>query len=441
MKKSMLVFALAVLGMVAVAADPQPTRVSISSNPSGASVIIDGVDRGTTPITIFDLAPGRHHLKYRLAGYVERNRFFNTNDEGPFIEKSETLEEEKGLLLLKTEPAGADISIDGMSVGRTPRLVTHLAAKDSYSVRFRKAGYQDQTITVRFEGRKPMVREEKLVLSSGTVNVMSEPAGAEVTVNGIVRGKSPIKVTGIPKGRAVIKFKLDGFAEETRELAVNSGDVQALSVVLAGLPGTLQLSSVPDGARFYVNDASYGKGPVAIPGLKPGDYTVRAELEGYGTMTKTISIANGASANEEFRLSNMMGRIELRTSPADVVVNLDGRVVGRTRSADRNAEFSDVFVIDNVLEGEHSLILTRDGYSETVGHPKVESNKTAQFRVRMRRIFTPDVEIETARGTYTGVLVANGPVGVVVEVSLGITRSFPKEEIRKITFLNSTKAK
>ena len=201
----------------------------------------------------------------------------------------------------------------------------------------------------------------------------------------------------------------------------------------------MRLSSVPAGARFYLNDKSYGIGPVTIPGMQPGEYTVRAELEGYGTMTKTVTLENGSSANEEFRLSNMMGRLEIRTSPPGVSLNLDGRKIGTTRSRDRDAEFSDVFVVDNVLEGEHRLILNKEGYAEMIGHPKITCNKTAQYRIRMRRIFTPDVEIQTARGTYTGVLVSNSPEAVVIEVSLGITQSFPREEIRKITFLKSVK--
>ena len=83
-------------------------RVSLTTNPSGATVIVDGKDRGTTPIMLYDLAPGRHHVKFRRAGYVVSDRFFDTS-EGPFIERNTVLQEEKGLLLLKTEPGGCDI--------------------------------------------------------------------------------------------------------------------------------------------------------------------------------------------------------------------------------------------------------------------------------------------------------------------------------------------
>ena len=425
------------LAVSAFAQEKVQVRVNVTSQPSGATVIVDGKDRGTTPVTLFDLTPGRHHIKYRLSGYGEADRFVDTERDGPFIEKNVVLQEEKGLLLIKTEPAGASIVIDGVTVGQTPRLVTHLAAKDTYNIKLRKAGYQEQLIQVRFDGRRPLVREEVLVPASGTVNVLSDPSGAEVTVNGIVRGTTPILVKEVPRGRAVVKFRLDGFEEEVRELAINAGDVQTLSVPMKGLPGTLRLTSVPEGARFYVNEESRGRGPLAIPGLKPGQYVVRAEMDGYGTMSKTVTIENGVSAVEEFRLSNVMGRLEVCTSPVGAQVWLDGRLVGMTKSKDPDAEFSDILAVENVLEGEHTLVVKKDGYSDLTRHPKIKNSQTAKHhRVRLKRIFEPDIEIATARGTYTGVLVANTPDSVIIEVKLGITQSFAREEIRKITFLN-----
>ena len=427
------------LAFSAFAQEKVQIRVNVTSQPAGATVIVDGMDRGTTPVTIFDLAPGRHHIKYRLAGYGEEDRFVDTDRDGPFIEKNVVLQEEKGILLLKTEPPGASIVIDGVTVGQTPRLLTHLAAKDTYNVKLRKAGYQEQLIQVRFDGRRPLVREETLVLASGTVNILSDPSGAEVTVNGIARGTTPVLVRDVPRGRAVVKFRLDGFDDEVRELSINAGDVQTLSVPLRGQPGTLRLSSVPEGARFYLNDEPRGRGPLAIPGLKPGEYVIRAEMDGYGTMTKTVTIGNGVSATEEFRLSNVMGRLEVCTHPIGAQVWLDGRLVGMTKSKDPDAEFSDILAIENVLEGEHTLVVKKDGYSDLTRHPKVKNSQTSkQHHLRLARIFTPDIEIVTARGTYTGVLVANTSDAIVIEVRMGITQSFARKEIRKVTFLNKS---
>ena len=436
MKKTLMAFLVAAfVGWASFAEDEVATRINLTSQPSGVSVTVDGQDRGVTPLMLFDLTPGRHHVKYRMAGYVDRDRFINIV-EGPNPEKNEVMQEEKGLLLLKTEPADCDIRIDGVSVGRTPRLITHLSTKDAYTVKLVKPGYQEQTITVKFDGRTPLVREETLVLDSGVIHITSDPSGANVSVNGIPKGQTPLLVSGVPKGRAVVKFALDGFKEEVRELEMRAGDRQELPIVLSALPGTLHLISIPSGARFYVNDEIRGAGPLSIPGLKPGDYLIRAEKEGFGTMTRTVTIANGESAREEFRMSNVMGRLEVRTDPVGASLILDGHTVGVTKAAAEDAVFSDVFAIENVLEGEHTLVIHKDGYEDVVRHPKVQNSQTLQARIRLKRIFVPDVEIVTARGSYRGVLVSNTPESVEVEVTLGITRSFSRSEIRKINFLN-----
>ena len=84
----------ALLAVSAFAQEKVQVRVNVTSQPTGATVIVDGMDRGTTPVTIFDLAPGRHHIKYRLAGYGEADRFVDTEREGPFIERNVVLQEE-----------------------------------------------------------------------------------------------------------------------------------------------------------------------------------------------------------------------------------------------------------------------------------------------------------------------------------------------------------
>ena len=427
----------ALLGVIALAfaamADEPAVRprVTVSSQPSGATVLLDGMDRGVTPLVIYDLGPGRHHLRYRLAGYEDRDQFF-TMDEGPVLEKSVSLAPEKGLLLLRTDPAGCSIALDGVAAGTTPRLFTDLDAKETYTVKLTKAGYLPQTLSIKFNGREPLVRDETMVLDSGAINIMSEPAGAEVSVNGIVRGVTPIEVNDVPKGRAVVKFRLDGFAEEVRELVMRAGDRQTLPIVLTPLPGSLHLTSVPEGARFYLNDESRGTGPTVVTGLKPGEYRVRAELAGHSTIEKTVEITAGEATREEFRLSNVMGRLEVRTDPPGATVVFDGKVLGTTKGPEGAAK-SDVLAIENILEGEHVLIVRKDGYEEASRKPKIRSTKTSQANVRLKRIFLPDIELETVHGTVRGVLVENLADCVKVEVSPGITRTILRDEIRKYT--------
>ena len=432
MRGIILSIALAVLA--AFAEESKAIRCDFTSQPDGATVIVDGMTRGVTPLTLYDLAPGPRHVRFELSNYEGVDEFMFLR-EGGAVSKNAVLSPVKGILLLETEPAGCDISLDGVSFGKTPRLITSLDAKGAYRLLVQKPGYQPRTVEVKFNGRIPLVKNESLVIDSGIIEITSEPAGAEVTVNGQPRGLTPTKVDGVPKGRATVEIKKNGFEDESRELSIVAGESQTLFVKLNGLPGTMSLSSIPDGARFYVNDRPEGKGPISLTGLKPGSYTIRVEKEGFATSTKTVSLENGGAIVEEFRLENVMGRIEVRTIPSGVEVFLDGSRIGITKAKGDDGGASEVFAIENVREGEHTLAFRCEGYAEVTKHPVVEDRKTQTVTARLKRVFTPNVEITTDSGVHRGILISNTANGVEVEVSLGITRTFPHSEVRKLEFI------
>ena len=386
-----IILSVALAALAAFAEESRAIRCDFTSQPEGATVVVDGMTRGVTPLTLYDLAPGRRHVRFEMANYDSVDEFMFLR-EGGAVSKNAVLRPLKGLLLLVTEPEGCDISLDGMSLGRTPRLIASLNAKDTYRLLLQKPGYQP-------------------------------------------RGRTPVKVEGVPKGRATVSLRKPGFGDEARELSIVAGESQTLFVKLNGLPGTMSLTSVPDGARFYVNDRPEGKGPVSLTGLNPGSYTIRVEKEGYATATKTVTLGNGGAVVEEFRLANVMGRIEVRTIPSGVDVLLDGSRVGTTKSKGDDVEASDVLAIENVREGEHVLVLRCEGYADATKHPVVENRKTQSVNVRLKRVFTPNVEITTDSGVHRGVLISNTASGVEVEVSLGINRTFPHSEIRKLNFI------
>lgn len=435
MKRFAMMVAACLVSLWASARQNHMTRVDITSQPERASVFVDGKSYGLTPVTLFDLEPGRHRVKYRMNGYEESDSYIMVEDGRP-LQHSCTLEPEKGILLVKSEPSGCEITLDGVAMGLTPRLITTIDARSVHKMTLQKTGYKAATFDVKFNGRTPLVRDETLMLDSGVLKIISEPSGAEVTVNGVVRGNTPILVSDVPKGRATVKFRLAGFKDEIiSDLMVGAGDHQTVSRVLEGLPGTLSLTSVPEGARFYVNGEYRGRSPLVLSGLQPGDYEVRAENEGFGSETRIVKVMNGATPRMEFRMSNVMGRLEVKSSPSGAQVYFDGRLIGTTSTDDPDAEFSDKLMIENVLEGEHVLVIKKDGYAEQTRHPKIKSSKTSKANVRLRRIFKPDIEIVTDTGVYQGILVSNTPEYILVEVKLGIQRSFPRADIRKVRFL------
>lgn len=350
---------------------------------------------------------------------------------------------EPGLLLVTSEPSGAEITRDGVSLGSTPRLITILEIGELHRLTLAKTGYQSKRVDVRFlNGREPVVINEKLVLDSGALEVKTDPVGASVLVNGLERGKTPLSLSGIPKGYISVTIKHEGFKNETRELKMSAGEVQNLYLALQPLNGTLQLNTVPEGGRIYLNDMFRGKAPLVLTNVEPGTYKARVELEGFAPVERDITVKNGTSLSEEFRLSNVMGRLEIRTNPAGAQVFVDGKLAGSTKQIGGETEgFSEIMQIENLIEGEHTVIVSKEGYANSTRHPKIQKSKTSKANVTLRRIFTPNVEIVTPNGKYRGVYISADQDQVMVEVKMGIQRGFAKSDIIKMTFLDKENEK
>lgn len=406
-------------------------RVDFTSSPEGAAVVVDGTARGRTPLALFDVAPGRHHVRFSLGGHVPSDEFFKVG-EGGYLSCHAELEALKGLLLLTTEPSGCAVSVNGLSLGETPRLVTTLDVNRRHRIELRKAGYQTKTIEVAFDGRTPLARHESLLLDSGTVEILSEPAGAKVMVNGIERGLAPLTVTDVARGRAKIVVSMDGFRDVVRELGVKPGDVQRLSVTMEGLPGTLRVTSVPAGARIYVDGEAQGTAPVEVAGLAAGEHLVEARLHGHYDVSRRVAVARGADVREEIWMESCLGRLEIRTEPTGVSVTVDGIRRGGTTSVIEGANRSDKMLVRDLPAGEHRVILRRRGYADFEKVVEVGAGKAVELDVRMKRVFTPDVRVDTLSGSYEGELIRETADAVVVEISPGVERTFRRSDVRSV---------
>ena len=433
-----VLFVSAAVALVASCTLPAaPIRIDVTARPEGAKVLVDGVSKGVVPVSIFDVGVGRHFLRIEAAGHRPVEEILAVSD-GDFLRKDYDLEREKGLLLIKSEPSGAEVKQGGVSLGVTPLLVTTLDTDRTYSFDLECLGYQTKRINVALAGRTPVARTERLVLESGVIDCATEPSGATVLVNGIVRGVTPCTIERVPKGYATFVFKMRGYEEAKRELRIVPGDRQSLSLSLQGRPAKLLAISYPEGARLTLDDNYVGKTPLTLSPIKPGVHTLKAELAGYAPIFKTVVMENGGEVTEEFKFESILGWIEVVTTPPGAKILLDGKAVGATsahrgKKADLSDVKSDVLYIRDVDAGEHQLAAHLRGYADAKRKVMVEAKKCSHFTVRLKRIFIPDTEIETVNGTYRGVLMeSDNPETYRLEVKEGITQDFRKADVRSI---------
>lgn len=422
------------LGSAAWGDKEPPSRLDVNTQPDGAQVFVDGQPRGATPCQLFDLASGEHLLHVAAPSCKPIDEFVRL-EAGGYVQKSYSLEAEKGLILIKTSPSGADVKYNGISLGNTPLLVTTLPSGQTHVFELALNGYQTRRIDIPLEGRTPVVREENLALDSGTVDCKTDPPGATVTVNGVERGTTPVTLTHIPKGLAAITVKLAGYREETRELRLTPGDRQTLALTLKALPARLNVVSVPEQARVFLDNDYQGKTPVTISSVTPGTHELRVELAGHAPVTRTVTLASGTEGTEEFKMSSVLGRLEVSTKPAGAKILVDGRAVGSTR-AQGDARRSQILALENIAAGEHSVMAHLDGYQDVARKVVIKPNGTGQVFLALPRIFTPDTEIETIRGVYRGVFVRKDFFGsITIETSPGVEQTFKPDDIRKVKTL------
>ena len=417
-----------------------PTRIDVTARPDGAKVLVDGESKGVVPVSVFNLAPGKHLLRVEAAGRRPVEEIISVAS-GDFLAKDYDLEPEKGLLLVKSDPEGADVKLGGVSLGATPLLLTDLDTDRTYALNLESIGYQTKRVNVKLSGRTPVAVSERLVLDSGVIECVSEPAGATVQVNGIVRGTTPCRLDRVPKGYATFVFKLKGFEDEKRELRIVPGDVQHLSLSMRGKAAKLSVLSYPDGAKVTMDDNYVGKTPLTLSPVRPGVHTIKAELSGYAPVFRTVMMENGGELTEEIKFESILGWIEITTTPPGARIMLDGKNVGTTsahrgRKADVSNVKSDVLFVRDISAGEYQLLARLRGYAEAKGMVKIEAQKASRLNLRLKRLFIPDTEIETVTGTYRGVLMdSNNPDTYRLEVKDGIMQDFRKSDVRTIKSL------
>jgi serine/threonine-protein kinase len=109
-----------------------PTDVELVSDPPGAQVEVDGrSDLSCLAPCSVQLAPGRHTLSAELGGYGTARKIFNAPISGSvFVSMVGNM----GMLLLTSDPAGANVAVDGKDYGPTPVKVKLSAGRHHLSV-------------------------------------------------------------------------------------------------------------------------------------------------------------------------------------------------------------------------------------------------------------------------------------------------------------------
>ncbi|MDZ4198362.1 MAG: PEGA domain-containing protein [Kiritimatiellia bacterium] len=394
---------------------PRPGgQIRVVTTPPGATVTCNGVLQESAPAVIDGLTPGSYLVSASAPGYRDARQTVDLlKDQRVAI--TLTLEPLLGLALVESNPSGADVTVDGAWRGKTPFFLTDLSL-GAHRFEFNRTGYLPRQMELTVEGRAPSRVVADLVSNTGILTVRSQPEGAQVFLNGALKGVAPLEIPEVPAGANRVDVQLEGYLPFSEQLVMEVQGRRAVVAELQVIPSRLTVVSIPAGARLYVADQYRGETPITLTDLPVGSHRLRVELRGYDIMARHVSVSHDAPRTEEFRLSKNSGKLVIVSEPAQAAVFLNGQEYGRT-GGEESARVSDPLEIDLLPPGEYRVQLVRTGYLHTPRVIRMTANQVVELYEKLARRYAADTQVRM-----------RGQVGEIVRVGM-LVEEFPNGDI------------
>lgn len=209
--------------------EPAWANIAISSVPVGATVYVDGEERGQTP-ALLEILQGEHMVELRLPRFQSWEQTLSVSAGAHQNLEPVTLLPADGMLELSSRPAGANVTVDGEFQGQTP-ITLSLDPDGEHRVAVFKPGYKRATRTVALDPEE--IRELSITLTPrlGEVQVLVTPAQAEVFVGGRSQGRGNQSLS-LPAYEQVLEVKLPGYRSQRQRFTPRPGIQQVIPVNL-----------------------------------------------------------------------------------------------------------------------------------------------------------------------------------------------------------------
>jgi hypothetical protein len=314
--------ALAVIGLVACCtagaaaawryvapSSPAPVLVvgtgtlSVDSEPKGTPVLVDGEARGVTPLTL-SLATGPHRVEIRGANEARTIpvTIMAGTQASQYIELSRDTTR-SGQLQVRTEPAGAHVSVDGAPRGRSPVLVEGLTPGEHMVVLESDLGTVRHSVTVTAASTASLVvplGAPEGAPFSGWIAIAA-PSELQVFENTRLLGTNQSDRIMVSAGRHEFEIVNEALGyRATRTVQVAPGKVSAIKIEWP--KGTIAVNAVP-WAEVWIDGERIGETPIGNVSVPIGVHEIvfRHPDLGEKHFSATVSLNTPARVSVDLR--------------------------------------------------------------------------------------------------------------------------------------------
>lgn len=315
-----------------------PGRVSFETDPPGAEVAIDGIISGTTPTVPAEVPAGSRQITFSAPRYQPLALVVDVEGMNREQTVSGTLTPNWADVTVSTDPAGAAIFLDNEPTGATtPATIEALAGE--HEIRVKLAGHREhrQRILVAAE-EQVTLPTFTLKQADGLINVVTQPAGAGVTLNGAFQGESPLELAVRSGARYRIQVFKAGYQSAERAVSLEAGEERELSIGLSRQMGDVLVTVDPPEAEIYVNGQRRGSSTTTLS-LPTVAHDLSVRLPGYAGYETSITPKAGLVQEvkvrlltlEEARLAALKPRIRTQVGQELVLVKPEPFTMGASR--------------------------------------------------------------------------------------------------------------
>ena len=220
--------------------DPAWADVSIDTRPGQVEVLVDRQVVGTTPVTL-ELLAGRRVIELRHPGYKSWKQTLPVVA-GKAVDFGEiVLAKADGKFSITSTPAGANVTVDGEFVGRTP-LETAAAPDKQHVIKLLREGYKVTTEKHTVASGQTNDIAIKLLPELATIHFQTSPDDARLLVDGTAAGSATQSIQ-LPTHEHTITVQREGYATYQTRVTPRKGVEKRFRIRLKTLAEAAQDAS------------------------------------------------------------------------------------------------------------------------------------------------------------------------------------------------------
>jgi hypothetical protein len=221
-----------------LAPSPSSGSLRIIASDTDVEVFVDGESKGKAPVDVKDIKAGQHIIEGRKPRFKPQEQTVRlaAGEQTLIRLKLDPAPDDRprGILKIQSLVPDAEVFLDGSSIGRAPVERRDLDPGKHYIV-VRKDGYAEYKREIMLVENVPIAFAADLRAIAG-LRFLSNPRGAQVSVDGEPIGATPTQRPDVAAGEHVVEFKMAGYFDSKQTIKVEGGKERIVSADLKLLP-------------------------------------------------------------------------------------------------------------------------------------------------------------------------------------------------------------